>query len=113
MFADDVLPGFTGYDPAIYSEKVGFDVKPYISFLGDTNDDFKLDSTDASAILSAYAKVQTDDGYVLSKDDIKKMDVDGNSSVDAVDASCILSYYTYTSTGGSGTLRDFLKTRNT
>ncbi len=112
VFADDVLPGFTGYDPARYSEEVGFDVKPYISFLGDTNGDFKLDSTDASAILSAYAKVQTNDGYVLSKDDIKKMDVDGNGSVDAVDASCILSYYTYTSTGGSGTFRDFLKNRN-
>ena len=112
VFADDVLPGFTGSDIAGYSEEVGFDVKPYISFLGDSNGDFKLDSLDASVILSAYAKVQTSNDFALSEADIKRMDVDGNGSVDAVDASCILSYYTHVSTGGSGTLRDFLKNKN-
>lgn len=112
VFADDVLPGFTGIDIARYSEEVGFDVKPYISFLGDSNGDFKLDSLDASVILSAYAKVQTSNDFALSEADIKRMDVDGNGSVDAVDASCILSYYTHVSTGGSGTLRDFLKNKN-
>lgn len=112
VFADDVLPGFTGNDPARYSEEVGFDVKPYISFLGDTNDDLKLNASDASAILAAYAKAQTSDDNVLSETDIKKMDVDGNNTVDAVDASYILSYYAYTSTGGSGSLKDFLKNRD-
>lgn len=111
VFADDVLPGFTGYNVENYSEKIGFDAKPYISFLGDTNGDCKLDSLDASIILSAYAKVQTSNDYALSAADIKKMDVDGNGSVDAVDASNILSYYTHVSTGGSGTLRDFLKNK--
>lgn len=111
VFADDVLPGFTGYNVENYSEKIGFDAKPYISFLGDTNGDCKLDSLDASVILSAYAKVQTSNDYALSAADIKKMDVDGNGSVDAVDASNILSYYTHVSTGGSGTLRDFLKNK--
>ena len=35
-------------------------------------------------------------------------DVDGDGKYDSIDASIILAYYAYTSTGGTGTLEEYL-----
>jgi hypothetical protein len=112
MFVEDVIPGRPGDDIASYSEEVGFDARPYIISLGDTNGDYLADSIDAYKILLAYAKSQVPSiGYEFSKDDFKIMDVNESGSIDAVDASLILSFYTYASTGGEGTLKDYVKPR--
>ncbi len=108
VFVDDITPGFAGYDISDYSNDVGFDAKPYVINLGDPNGDYSINAVDASIILSTYAKIQTTNDYVMSEDEIKKMDVNNDGSVDAVDASCVLSYYAFISTEGTGSLNDFL-----
>ena len=112
VFVDDIAPGFAVKDIADYSNNIGFDAKPYVINLGDANGDYIINAVDASDILSAYSQIQTTTDYVISKNDITKMDVNKNGSVDAVDASAVLSYYAYISTGGNGLLKDFLKKDN-
>ena len=108
VFVDDITPGFAGYDLSDYSNDVGFDAKPYVINLGDPNGDYRINAVDASIILSTYAKIQTTTDYVMSEDEIKKMDVNNDRAVDAVDAACVLSYYAFISTDGTGSLNDFL-----
>ena len=112
VFVDDIAPGFAVKDIADYSNNIGFDAKPYVINLGDANGDYSINAVDASDILSTYSQIQTTTDYVISKNDMTKMDVDKNGSIDAVDASAVLSYYAYISTGGNGLLKDFLKKDN-
>lgn len=109
VFVNDVVPGLTSSEIASYSASVGFDSKPYVINLGDTNGDYIVDSTDASDILSAYAKLSTGNRAVLSDSEIEKMDIDKDGMIDSTDASLVLSYYAYISTSGSGLLGDYIK----
>ena len=108
LFVDNLLPGFGGVSPSYYSEEVGFDVTPYIFYLGDASSDFKIDATDASKILSLYSMLSTIPDYEITNEEKKTMDVNLDGNVDASDASQVLSYYSYVSTGGSKNIKEFL-----
>lgn len=75
--------------------------------LGDPNNDTKIDSKDATFVLSAYAALATGDDIT----DVERMasDVNGDSKVDSRDASDILAYYSYRSTGGKDGIVTFLE----
>lgn len=76
--------------------------------LGDLNGDGAVDSTDASAVLAAYARVSTGNTYRLNRQQIAAADINEDSSVDSSDASLILMYYSYISTGGTISFEDYL-----
>ncbi|MDE6520098.1 MAG: hypothetical protein K2K91_06535 [Ruminococcus sp.] len=89
--------------------------------LGDIDGNDIVDANDASLMLSYYAYLSTGGTEELDKflniTDAsaypqtvsgKFGDIDGNGVVDAGDASAILSYYSYTSTGGTKSLEEFL-----
>lgn len=65
---------------------------------GDVNSDKKIDSVDASLVLSHYALVSTDKEDELSDEQLEAADVDKNGVVNANDASKILTYYSNIST---------------
>lgn len=75
--------------------------------IGDTNNDGRVDATDASNILSKYAEYSTS-GKTPTSDELAVYDVNGDGKINSVDASCVLSYYTYTQTGGRGTFADYM-----
>ena len=64
--------------------------------LGDVNDDGKIDSTDASAVLAEYAASQTGGELTLY---IDAADVNDDGLVNSSDASAILEYYAKASIG--------------
>ena len=74
---------------------------------GDINRDGKIDSSDASYILSAYSSRATGGSEMLAET-IALGDTDGNGKLDSKDATAILSFYSYRSTGGKEDLRTFL-----
>ena len=94
---------------------------------GDINFDGTVDASDASAVLTYYAKSST--GYDKSLEDYIKEeypdidpdlfiaarvygkfgDINSDDVVDATDASAILTYYAKSSTGYEGTLEEFMK----
>ena len=65
--------------------------------LGDTNNDGKVDSVDASAILAEYALLSSNGNGKFNDTQKKAADVDKNGKIDSVDASKVLSYYAYAS----------------
>ena len=68
---------------------------------GDVNSDGKVDSKDASAILSEYGRLSSGAAASFSAEQKKAGDVDGNSMNDSKDASYVLGYYSYLSAGGT------------
>ena len=66
--------------------------------LGDVNGDSFIDAADASAVLSAYAKLSIGAFSDFTLMQTVASDVNKDSIIDAVDASNILSYYAYAST---------------
>ena len=60
---------------------------------GDVNHDGKVDSVDASNILSLYAKIATEKTEIAEKQ-LKEYDYNGDGAVDSVDASQVLMVYT-------------------
>ena len=76
--------------------------------LGDLNGDGFVDSNDASAILSAYAKMSSDQESGLTYEQAQAADVNEDGHVDSVDASNILAYYAYVSTDGKLSIKEFL-----
>ena len=76
--------------------------------LGDTNGDHKVDATDASEVLSEYARLSTSGTGFFTGTRKTAADVDGNGKIDSNDASAILRYYSYLSTGGDMELKAFL-----
>ncbi|WP_303824828.1 dockerin type I domain-containing protein [Ruminococcus flavefaciens] len=92
-----------------YSEQVGFDVSPYIISLGDGNGDYKIDALDASEALSLYSAIQTNKNNNYSAEQLRHLDVDNDGAVNALDASNLLSYYSFIATGGTASLKDYLK----
>lgn len=75
--------------------------------IGDTNNDGRVDATDASNILSKYAEYSTS-GKTPTSDELAVYDVNGDGKINSVDASCVLSYYTYTQTGGTDSFADYM-----
>lgn len=65
---------------------------------GDVNSDKKIDSVDASIVLSHYALISTEKEDDLSDEQLEAADVDRNGVVNANDASKILAYYSNVST---------------
>ena len=65
---------------------------------GDIDNNKKINSVDASMVLTYYAMISTKSNGNLSDNQKKAADVDKNGVINAADASNILSYYTYTST---------------
>ena len=75
---------------------------------GDINDDGKIDSTDASAVLMEYALSSTNKPSSLSDAQKNAANLNGDTSVDSTDASAILSYYSKISTGATVTIKKYL-----
>ena len=81
---------------------------PIMPELGDTNNDGRVDATDASNILNKYAE------YATSKQsptayELEVYDVNRDGRVNATDASYVLDYYAYTQTGGTDSFADYMK----
>lgn len=66
---------------------------------GDVNEDGKIDSLDASMVLTEYAAVATQQPSTLTENQKKAADVNEDGKVDALDASKILEYYADAATG--------------
>ena len=77
---------------------------------GDPDSDGRIDSTDASVILAAYAKLSTGQTSGLTEPAKAAADANSDGAIDSNDASLILSYYALTSTGSSLSLADYIKT---
>lgn len=75
---------------------------------GDVTGDGIIDATDASFILTAYAKssINEDDGMTAQQR--KCADVNKDGVVDAVDASTVLTFYALSSTGNKQTFDEFV-----
>ena len=76
---------------------------------GDIDGDGAVNSSDASYVLSEYARIATGGAPTFSEAQKTAADVNGDNAVDSSDASTILAYYAYTATGGTGTITDFMK----
>jgi hypothetical protein len=82
--------------------------------LGDVNFDDRVDAKDASWMLAEYASQSTSQGTTFTDPQQKiNADVDGNGVVDAVDAGLALRFYFHLSTGGEGTMEEWLATTGT
>ena len=79
--------------------------------LGDLNADGKIDSSDATIVLSSYASVSVGRLSGLNEGQLFAADTDGDGAVSSADATNILSYYSYQSTGGNKAFDQYLKTR--
>lgn len=84
-----------------------------ICIAGDTDGDFSVNASDASAILYEYAMVATGHESTLSEEARMKSDIDGNGVIDASDASAVLGYYAFLATGGSDTILIYSNTSST
>ena len=78
--------------------------------LGDVNDDGKIDSTDASAVLKEYSCASTSKESYLTDTQKKAADVINDSVFDANDASKLLAYYSGLSTSSTYTMKEYLLT---
>lgn len=109
---------FTIFDITLQdlAEAVGISMYAYDKKFefGDVNGDGRIDSVDASAILSEYARLSSSDkNGIFSAGQKSAADIDGNGAYDSVDASTILSYYSYASTHNDGlTLEQFAAENN-
>lgn len=78
---------------------------------GDVNFDGKIDSDDASTILSIYAKNATSQDTDIDRTILLAANVNEDASVDSDDASIVLSYYAYRAVGGTDNIEDYLRSR--
>lgn len=76
--------------------------------LGDLDNNGKINSIDASAILTAYANELANKESGLSAAEIAAADVNGDGVINAMDASTILTYYAYTMADGKAELIDYI-----
>ncbi len=75
-----------------------FPVAYYPEHYGDTNNDGKIDSIDASLVLKEYAATSVGKPYTLRSSERARSMVNGDNIVDSVDASIILRIYAKNST---------------
>lgn len=69
-----------------------FDIFCY-NDLGDVNKDGKIDSNDASSVLTTYVNLAAVENYTVDDNTFKLSDVNFDGAIDARDASYILKYY--------------------
>lgn len=93
-----------------FTQMYNFDPSKYIIRLGDTNNDFNLNASDASDTLRLYAQLSTESDFSITAEHLKHYDVNSDGIINASDASAILSYYAFLSTGGEDSIKDFLNT---
>ncbi len=113
LFPETVaIYGYENSTAQAYAEKYGYDfvsLGEYVeTLLGDTDGDGVINSSDASSVLAAYAKIATGGQSPFTEAQTKAADVNKDGAVDSSDASSILAYYAYTATGGQSTLEEFL-----
>ncbi len=106
-FFNGTIYGYEGSTAQAYAEKYGYKFD-LIQLLGDVDSDDTVNSVDASAVLSEYAKTATGSESTFTASQTKAADVNKDGAVDSSDASSILAYYAYTATGGENTLEEFL-----
>lgn len=76
--------------------------------LGDPSGDSKVDSKDATFILSEYSLLSTGGTSSLTPEQKEAADVKKDGKIDSKDATIVLSYYSYLSTGGKSIITDFI-----
>ena len=81
--------------------------------LGDVDSDGRVDSNDASLVLSEYALVSTGQPGVFDSDARQAADVNSDGQTDSSDVSLILDYFAYVSTGGDKGLTDYVSAAET
>ena len=103
-----VIKGYKNSTAETVAKKYGFKFSALSSY-GDPNYDEKINSVDASYILSLYAK-NAQNKSKPSSDDLECCDINKDGTVNAVDASYILAYYAYTATNKNPvSLTDYMK----
>lgn len=85
---------------------ISYDIT-YFESLGDVNSDNLVEASDASAVLSYYAKVSVGDTDNFSEYQKKCADIDRNGIINSSDASLILAYYSKLLTSENSTWDDF------
>lgn len=97
---DTIIYGYENSTSQEYADKYNRMFGAIQTFLlGDVNEDGKIDSTDASAVLAEYAASQTGGESTFDADQKAADDVNGDGAIDSSDASAILSYYAKVSIG--------------
>ena len=100
--------GKKGTEAERYAKANGIPFNEFDFRYGDLNNDGKVDSIDASTVLSEYSRRSTENGKSsFSETDDVKADVNDDLSVNAVDASLILSYYSHASSGDKRTPEEY------
>ena len=108
LCSDVEIYGKKGTEAERYAKDNGIPFNEFDFGYGDMNSDGKVDSVDASAVLTEYSRRSTKDGKSkFSKTDDVKADVNDDLIVDAVDASLILSYYSHASSGDMRTPEEY------
>lgn len=103
-----VIKGYKNSTAETVAKKYGFKFSPLPSY-GDPDADGKINSVDASYILSLYVK-NTQNKAKPSSDDLECCDINKDGAVNSVDASYVLSYYVYTATSNNAVnLTDYVK----
>ena len=77
--------------------------------IGDVNCDERVNSSDASLILSEYSVISTKTESELNEKQKKAADVNNDGKIDSIDASIVLAYYGYISTHDYISVEEFLK----
>lgn len=94
-----VIYGYENSTAQAYAEKYEYKFRAIgPDMLGDTNKDGIINASDASNILSMYAKLSTSSDREVSWLEWQTHDANRDNIIDAVDASIILSYYARSST---------------
>ena len=103
-----VIKGYKNSTAETVAQKYGFRFSALPTY-GDPTADGKINSVDASEILSIYAK-NAQNKSKPSSDDLECCDINKDGAVNAVDASYVLAYYAYTATNKSPvSLTDYMK----
>lgn len=109
VFVDDEYPNInTITSISFFKNLYNFNPLPYIVNIGDADGNFMIDVSDASDVLTLYAKLATTEGLTPTAEQLEHCDVDSDGQITALDASHILTYYAFISTGGEGSFKDFI-----
>ena len=76
--------------------------------IGDINCDERVNSSDASLILSEYSLISTEAESKLTEYQKKAADVNNDGKIDSIDASIVLAYYGYISTHDYISVEEYL-----
>ena len=103
-----IIKGYKNSTAETVAKKYSFKFSALPSY-GDPNADGKINSVDASYILSLYAK-NAQNKTKPSSDDLECCDINKDGAVNAADASYVLAYYAYTATNKNPvSLTDYMK----